>query len=391
MKSIATIIGVTVLGVTFVASANSPFITKVYDFCPAPGQIVNEIPEIPSDADREEVNAIVLEQIGGDRNPGMISLGAYGGYVVFGFDHPVVNVEGKSDLKIYGNAFVSDMGSGGGSCEPGIVMVSIDANGNGVPDDYWYEIAGSEHDNEAIYKGFKIVYHKPDDDCEPVVDEENPSVVDKEYIMFTTNQPGYETGYVTRNAFHQQSYWPEWLGVETLEFAGTRLPDNGENRGADGEQYWMLKFYERGYVDNLPNSDDEGINIEWAVDADGIPVSLPKIDFVKVYTAVSQSCGWIGETSTEVCGAEDLHPDEIYNDVEGIEDDNRLIMLVRTSRGGICVRTDMDGAIFEVVSANGSRMMQGVLNVGDNRIDTSSLSRGVYILRAGSKNLKFIV
>ena len=46
---------------------------------------------------------------------------------------------------------------------------------------------------------------------------------------------------------------------------------------------------------------------EWAVDADGNPVHLPCIDFVRVYTGVSQSCGWLGETSTELSRAEDLH------------------------------------------------------------------------------------
>ena len=30
---------------------------------------------------------------------------------------------------------------------------------------------------------------------------------------------------------------------------------------------------------------------------------------MKVYNAVLQQCGWLGETSTEVCGAFDLHPD----------------------------------------------------------------------------------
>ena len=45
------------------------------------------------------------------------------------------------------------------------------------------------------------------------------------------------------------------------------------------------------------------------IDADGNKVSLTQIDFVKVYTAISQNCGWVGETSTEICGGEDLHPD----------------------------------------------------------------------------------
>ena len=47
------------------------------------------------------------------------------------------------------------------------------------------------------------------------------------------------------------------------------------------------------------------------MDASGKPANLAKADFFKVYTAQQQQCGWIGETSTEVCGAEDLHPDAV--------------------------------------------------------------------------------
>jgi hypothetical protein len=38
---------------------------------------------------------------------------------------------------------------------------------------------------------------------------------------------------------------------------------------------------------------------------------LKKIDFVKVYSAMLEDCGWLGEASTEVAGAIDLHPDAV--------------------------------------------------------------------------------
>ena len=44
-----------------------------------------------------------------------------------------------------------------------------------------------------------------------------------------------------------------------------------------------------------------------AVNEFGIPVDLPGADFVRVYTGVNQYCGWLGETSTEICRAQDLH------------------------------------------------------------------------------------
>ena len=55
-----------------------------------------------------------------------LSLGAYGGYVVIGFDHSVENVPGEYDLILEGNAFA-------GSSEPGIVWVMQDENGMVYP------------------------------------------------------------------------------------------------------------------------------------------------------------------------------------------------------------------------------------------------------------------
>ena len=38
------------------------------------------------------------------RKKSLLSLGAYGGYIVLGFSQPVPNVPGEYDFKIYGNA-----------------------------------------------------------------------------------------------------------------------------------------------------------------------------------------------------------------------------------------------------------------------------------------------
>ena len=69
------------------------------------------------------------------------------------------------------------------------------------------------------------------------------------------------------------------------------------------------------YADNYPNeAKDEngnyynGFDIGWAVDPETRePVHLPGVDFIRVYTALNQYCGWIGETSTEIFMARDMH------------------------------------------------------------------------------------
>ncbi len=315
MKKLLAICGMTLaLGV----SANSPYLTKVYEFKPAPGQFINTMPEYEEGDDDAKIIVKVEEQICGDKNPGMITLGAWGGYVVFGFDHPVVNVKGEYDFKIYGNAFLSNGNTNKGSCEPGIVMVSHDDNSNGVPDDKWYELAGSEYGKETTLHGYKLTYYYPASDHVAVPDPNYRYITDRQYIKWEDNKGN--TGYVMKNSFHAQDYWPLWIGGETLVFEGCRLADNYAEESGSGTNYTqaMLGY---GYADNQPNMSDPGFKIDWAVDDNGVPVELPSIHFIKVYNAMNQYCGWIGESSTEICGAEDLHPNAELSGVDLIVDD----------------------------------------------------------------------
>ena len=315
MRKIVTVLSVSV---ALSLSAISPYLSKVYEFKPAPGQFVNEMPEYEEGDNEASMILKVEEQLCGDKNPGMISLGAWGGYVVFGFDHPVVNVKDEYDFKIYGNAFAATGNSSGGSCEPGIVMVSYDENGNGKPDDKWYELAGSEYGKQTTIQDYSMTYYKTPIDHVAVPDENDKHIIDSQYIKWRDNKG--KTGYVAKNVFNRQSYWPEWLEGDSLTFVGARLPDNAEDQSGNGT-YYVLTFFEYGYVDNLPNIDDAGFKIDWAVDEKGNPVHLPVIHFIKVYNAINQSCGWIGETSTEICGGEDLHPDAELSGVDTIIDD----------------------------------------------------------------------
>ena len=366
-----------------VMAENSPYISKVYDYQPAPGQFVNELPEYESGDSHAVILSKVEEQICGDKNPGMISLGAFGGYVVFGFDHPVANVEGAFDFKIYANAFMASTSSANGSCEPGIVMVSVDVNGNGLADDEWYELAGSEYSKDTTIKNYSITYYKPEADKEPTKDG---MLTDTTYIRWTSSEG--EEGYVMKNSFHQQAYWPEWYEGETMEFVGTKLADNAVDQNGDGSSYVLVRL-DWGYVDNKANDIDEGFKIDWAVDAEGNPKHLTHIDFVKVYTAVNQYCGWIGETSTEICGAEDLHPDAEVVGVDAVDADGDVLTLMASNAYGVALRNGGEAMEAQIYSVGGGIVKQTVLASGDNLIDVASLPKGVYIIRAGRKAIKF--
>lgn len=291
--------------------AYSPYISKVYEYHPAPGQFVNLMPAYENGDTYADMLKKTEESIGGT-NDVMISLGAYGGYVTFGFDHSVVNVPEQYDFKIYGNAFYAaenpnpDNPDSGGSSEPGIVAVSFDRNQNGLPDDPWYELAGSEYRKPQTKHHYRIAYERPDEQKPAVPHPTVPALTDTAYIRFTDSEG--KTGYVPRNAFHRQSYYPQWVNESVLNFEGTLLANNAVDERGNGS-YYVLYAYDWGYADNHPNevADKSSFNIEWAVDENGNSVHLPCIDFVRVYTGVSQSCGWLGETSTELSKAEDLH------------------------------------------------------------------------------------
>ena len=289
----------------------SPYVTKVLDFRPAPGQFTNNIPVYKEGDTQESMNQKVLKAIGNGKK-GMISLGGFGGYVIVGFDHTIENVAGSRDFRVLGNAFIaennpnSEAPANGGSSEPGIVMVAYDKNQNGKPDDdEWYELAGSEYSKATTTKQYEITYYRPDEN--KVAVPGNAHILDKQYIRWTDNK-GNE-GFVEKNVFNTgHSYYPQWISGESVTFKGTLLPPNGVNEGTAEQENWVLYSYDWGYADNVPN-DQEGatFDIAWAVDKNGNKVNLPGVDYIKIYTGINQACGWLGENSTEVCGVEDLH------------------------------------------------------------------------------------
>ena len=279
-------------------NAPSAFANKVLDYNPAPSQYMNTVTTAyKENYTAEEVRKYAEEQLK-DTDLCLISLGAYGGYITVGFDHTVPNVPGEYDLKIYGNAYY-DMfgtltGALGGSSEPGIVLVSKDTNGNGLADDEWYELAGSEYNSPATTKNYTITYYRPS----------SP----KEDVKWTDNK-GNE-GYVYRNDYHTtNSYYPAWIKEDQITFHGSRLKDNTVNEPRENmPEHWVGYCYAWGYADNHPNGEEQcKFKIDWAVDKNGNPVVLDGIDFVRIYTAVNQNSGWMGEISTELQAVEDLH------------------------------------------------------------------------------------
>ena len=255
---------------------SSKFISKVFEYAPAPGQHINNA----SLGSPEQAQKLV----GSINN--MVSLGGFGGYIVFGFDHSVVNQNG-ADLAIYGNPF----GPPYAFAEPGIVMVSQDKNGNGLPDDEWFELAGSEYEKTTTIKNYEITYI-------------NPKAAAN--VAWTDNQGN--SG-VVNNSAKRINFYPLFASnQDKITFKGTLLPSTLNTSGIVTNA-----AFDWGYTDSYSTGDDyktklyNSFDIAWAVDGAGKKVSLSTIDFVKVYTAQNVNAGILGEISTDVKGATDLN------------------------------------------------------------------------------------
>ncbi|MBQ9137074.1 MAG: cell surface protein [Alistipes sp.] len=263
---------------------------KVYDFTPAPGQFINENYTATTPV---EACAVALERMQAGT---YVSLGGFGGYIVVGFDHSVQNGEGY-DFAVDGNSFNS-------SSEPGIVWVMQDENGDGMPNDTWYELAGSETGKETTIRGYEVTYFRPSGAGMSVQWVDN------------LGQSG-EVAYLA--SYHKQEYYyPEWITAESYTLRGTRLEARNYDKYGNGAM-WIQPPYDWGYADNYSSVDrlaegegsdnkamPNGFDISKAIDHSGKSIELKFIDFVKVQTACNTSSGWLGENSTEVFGIYDI-------------------------------------------------------------------------------------
>ncbi len=247
---------------------------KVLEYRPAPGQFINEN---MNSTTQEEANAYAERRI---ENGEYVSLGSFGGYITVKMAKAVENKPGNYDFGIIGNAFYN-------SSEPGIVWVSEDVNGNCIADDPWYELKGSD----AVTKNYSVTYTRPTQPGD-IVWEDN--LGNNGIISY---QPTY----------HAQMYYPEWIKADSYTLTGSMLPPRTE-QNEDG--FWENKEFDWGYADNMGNDAETGTNgirynkfeIDNAVDAENNPVTLKKIHFVKVQSAILKDVEGIGEVSTEVAG-----------------------------------------------------------------------------------------
>lgn len=260
-KTYTISVGVNIRPVT---KESNMYVVNLFEYKPAPGQNTNR------------VNGNLASAKGVLGKQGLISLGAFGGYIVLGFDHTVINRPGQDDLIIYCNAFAN-------FSEPGIVWVMRDDNGNGLPDDTWYELAGSEFGKDGYERNYTITYHKPAADTDPV--------------NWTDNKGA--SGQILN--IKKAAYFPLTITGTEYSLTGSKLKAKTRMTGS----FYNVDAYEWGYADDSAAGRDN-FDIANAIDANGNKVNLTGVDFVKVQTAALANLGALGELSTEIKSVADL-------------------------------------------------------------------------------------
>ena len=293
--------GMPTVAQTATEPVDSTYATKMIECLPAPGQFIGQL-TVPN------------KEFCVGEDGGMVSLGGFGGYIVLEFAKPIVNDPHNPygvDFTIHGNSFIANLY--GVWTEPGAVMVMKDENHNGLPDDTWYELAGSDYYLSTTKKNVTMTYY-------------NPHYLKRHTIPWKVDDG--TTGAMRTNQFHNQSYFPGDYafncGRDSISYTGNIIrgcadlstPSYIENYRAQLFGYCDAKGAIRDEVHNPYTTTmargGDGFDLDWAVDKDGNYVQLDTVQWVKVYTALNQDCGWLGEISTEVAWAQRVTPDPEY-------------------------------------------------------------------------------
>ena len=292
-----------------------------------------------------------------------VSLGMAGGYVQFDMgDNRIENNANNKygiDFIVYGNAFVGNPEAAGVQVSnDGINWYTLAGSRHYMTGTKWNQnisyikiatanttIGGKSFASAGIYCSTNFVAPSSDNasDVDAAIGAASwtgvPQLIGNTYPKtYNTDSPAaaawwpeyasdenYGNVWNIDNAVNGVS-WLRNGTAEVITYTGiTTVEDDMVvlNKGATAapSQAEMTDVYQWGYADvrvngsqygtivNNPYADapsavggGDGFDLSWAVKADGTPIALSSVRYVRVYSAVLFSAGVFGETSTEVCG-----------------------------------------------------------------------------------------
>lgn len=355
-----------------------------------------------------------------------VSLGMAGGYVQFDMgDNRIENNANNKygiDFIVYGNAFKGNPEAAGVQVSnDGVTWYTLAGSRHYMSDTKWNQnisyikiatanttIGGKSFAKAGIYVSTDFAAPSSD----------NASDVDAAVALATWTGIPQLTGSTypktyTTDTPAAAAWWPEyasnenygnvwnignavngvsWLRngtAEVITYTGvTTVEDDmvvlNEGATAAPTQAEMTDVYQWGYADvrvngsqygtvvnnpyaAAPSTDagagGDGFDLSWAVKADGTPIALSSVRYVRVYSAVLFSAGVFGETSAEVCG---------------------LYVTANTTTDGVATPATLSfkKSTYSPVAVNGSQT-QGITTItqpaGSSRTYTVNASGRVFV------------
>jgi hypothetical protein len=188
--------------------------------------------------------------------------------------------------------------------EPGIVWIQADDNGNGLPDETWHEVTGSDETSHQadITRRYALTYFRVKG-AEPPPNEYGQII----RTIYWVDQRG-RTGIIGGG-------WPSsgndkgisGVNGDWITYTGTILRDSKGLRLNTGSNSNLSPI--SGYVDVYTPVDKQvcKVDVNNAIRADSSPAGLTSFRFIKVQCAYFDYATSVGEYSTEIVSGTGLN------------------------------------------------------------------------------------
>lgn len=306
-------------------STESPFVAAVVSYVPAPGQFVRDASlGDPTNALGAPTGLGTSE----GNNSSVVTLGGFGGSLTLAFDHMVrdarLNPFGL-DAIVFGNAFWRDYDQNRHWAECATIEISLDANGNGLADDWWYLIPGS---HLLLPIPSRSVMTWDADASDPTYPPTNATWLPTgAHGRWTTQAFALPSGAFGASVVVNPAFEAGAEGIlgyadysPTLVLGDLDGDDEVDDPALTPEEFYTVPDNPFAVGITAGSGGGDAFDIAWAIDpADGEPADLPGFHFIRLTTAVAVVSPVFGEKSAEIDAVADVTIDRL-GDFDGDED-----------------------------------------------------------------------